>query len=378
MDYEKLIPVSRPSIGEEELNEVRKVFDSGWLGMGRWVAEFEGKLKELLGADNAVAVNTGTTALHLALDSIGIEKGDEVIVPSLTFIASVQAIVACGAKPVFCDVEEDTLNMDIMDASRRITSKTKAIMPIHYSGQPCDMDAILGLAKKRRLRVVEDAAHAFGSYYKGKRIGSFGDITCFSFDPIKTITCGEGGAIVTKDTDLAHIMYKKRILGIDKDTWSRYKHKRDWFYNVTTSGFRYHMSNINAAIGLVQLKKLDAFISRRREIAKKYDEELGKIRGIILTKRDYDNIAPFNYIIKVKDAREDLMAFLKNAKIDTGVHYIPNHIQPLFNKSRVSLPITEKLYEHILTLPLYVDMTNEEQTFIIKKIKEFWKNHGKS
>ncbi|HDZ77337.1 MAG TPA: DegT/DnrJ/EryC1/StrS family aminotransferase, partial [Candidatus Omnitrophica bacterium] len=343
-EYKKLIPVSRPSIGEDELLAVKEVFESRWLGLGKWVFEFEAKLKDVTGAKNAIAVNTGTTALHLALDSIGIKPGDEVIVPSLTFVASIQAIAVCNAKPVFCDVDGDTLNCNVADIKRRITKKTRAIMPVHYGGEPCDMDSILKLAKEHNLRVIEDAAHAFGSIYKEKPIGSFGDLTCFSFDPIKNITCGEGGAITTADDDVSKLLYKKRILGIDKDTWSRYKHKRDWFYNVTTLGFRYHMSNINAAIGLVQLEKLDEFIERKRWIIKLYDEEFKKINQIGLLYREYENMAPFNYVIKIHKQRDELMTFLKTKGIDSGVHYIPNHLQPFFKSSGDSLPVTEEVW----------------------------------
>jgi perosamine synthetase len=280
--------------------------------------------------------------------------------------------MACGATPVFCDVSSDTLNADIADIKRKITPRTKAIMPVHYCGLPCDMDTLLAIAKKHNLRIVEDAAHAFGSFYKHKKIGSFADITCFSFDPIKNITCGEGGAIVTRDTELASLIYKKRILGIDKDTWNRYKHKRDWFYTVTTLGFRYHMSNINAAIGLVQLKKFDRFIERKKQIVKIYDSELKKLKAIKILKRDYKNTAPFNYIIKVDKERDSLMGFLKTHGIDSGVHYIPNHLQPFFAPYQVSLPVTEKVWQEILTLPLYYELRDDDVYRIINTIKKFY------
>lgn len=193
LSNKSMIPVQRPSIGKEELAAVKMVFDTGWLGMGPKVKEFEDAVGAFLGARHVIATNTGTTALHLALDAIGLKHGDEVVVPSLTYVATIQAITETGARPVFCDVEEDTLNIDLSDVEGKITSKTKAILPVHYRGIPCDMNRLLTLAKKFGLRVVEDAAHAFGSYYKGKRIGSFGDLTCFSFDPVKNVTCGEGG-----------------------------------------------------------------------------------------------------------------------------------------------------------------------------------------
>ena len=374
--YEKLMPVSRPSLGKEELAGVKKVFDSHWLGLGSWVMNFEDKLKQFLGAKHVIAVNNGTCALHLALESLNIGKGDEVIVPSLTFAASIQAIIMTGAKPVFCDIEKDTLNMDIKDMEKSITKRTRVIMPVHYSGLPCDMEKIIKIAKKRKIKVVEDAAHAFGSSYKGKKIGSFGDLTCFSFDPIKNITCGEGGAIATRDKKLAGIIYKKRILGIDKDTWSRYKHKRDWFYTVSTKGFRYHMSNINAAIGLAQLNKFDKFNKRKKELVKKYDHGLKSVKEVTLIKRDRKNTAPFNYMIMATRNRDKLMKFLKGRNIDSGVHYIPNHIQPLFKSSKKKLPVTEKAWKEIITLPLFYSMTNEDQHQVIKAIKEFYSQYA--
>ncbi|MDD4910431.1 MAG: DegT/DnrJ/EryC1/StrS aminotransferase family protein [Candidatus Omnitrophica bacterium] len=371
--YKDLIPISRPSIGREEINEVEKVFVSRWLGLGAWTLRFEEELKRFLGADNAIAVNTGTTALHLALDSIGINKGDEVIVPSLTFAASAQAIIAAGARPVFCDIEEDTFNMDVGDMQRRISARTRAVMPVHYGGLACDMDRILEISREKGIRVVEDAAHAFGSSYKGKKIGSFGDVTCFSFDPIKNITCGEGGAVVTVDKELMQVMYKKRILGIDKDTWSRYKHKREWFYNVTTSGYRYHMSNINAAIGLVQLRKIEGFIDRKKQIVQRYDNEFRGIADILLLKRDYAETAPFNYVLRVKRERDRLIEFLKERGIDSGVHYIPNHIQPFFEPYKSVLPVTEMVWQEMLTLPLYSEMSEEDLNKVVGAVKDFFK-----
>src|SRR5208283_1488036 len=299
-----LIPVSRPSFGEEELASVKTVFDSGWLGLGAQVFEFEQNLQKFLGAKHVVCTNTGTTALHLALDVLGIGKGDEVIVPSFTFVATIQAITATGATPVFCDIHADDLNMDAGDVRKKITKKTKVILPVHYRGIPCDMDAIHALAKEHNITVVEDAAHAFGSSYKGKKIGSFGDIACFSFDPIKNITCGEGGAVVFNDDALLEKVQQKRILGIDKDTWSRYRNERSWFYDVVTQGYRYHMSNINAAIGLVQLGKFEKMNRRKIAVAKQYDAAFENVENVTLLRNDgYRDIGLFVYILRIKSRR---------------------------------------------------------------------------
>jgi len=370
----QVIPLAKPSIGEEELSEVKKTFASAWLGMGSAVFEFEKQLAQYLGAENVIAVNTGTSALHIALDAFGIKKGDEVIVPSLTFIGTIQAIIACGATPVFCDVDEDTLNIDVGDLAKRITGRLKAIMPVHYGGLPCEMDGLLKIAKDRGILVIEDAAHAFGSTYKGRKIGTFGDATCFSFDPIKNITCGEGGAVAVKDSQAAQNIIKKRILGIDKDTWHRYKEERSWFYEVVTPGFRYHMSNINASIGLAQLKKLDKFLEKKRGIVKKYDEAFRNLPELELLYRNYEETAPFNYVIKIKDGRRDeFLEYLNRNGVGAGINYIPNHLQPLFKDFKTRLPVTERVAKEIISLPLYFDMFDQDIDTVIDKVRLFFK-----
>lgn len=288
-----MIPVQRPYIGQEELEAVRRVFETRWLGMGAFTKEFEDKLREFLGVRHVIAVNTGTSALHISLDSIGLRPGDEVIVPSLTFVATVQAILSVGAKPVFSDVCADTLNMDVQDVLRLLTDRTKVIMPVHFAGVACEMDKLLAIARERGVWVVEDAAHAFGSTYNGRKIGTLGDITCFSFDPIKNITCGEGGAVVTDIDEIASRIIPKRILGIDNDTWTRYRNERNWFYEVTMSGYRYHLSNINAAIGLEQLKRVEMFKARKQEIVQRYNEAFKHLSGLALIHCNLRETFPF-------------------------------------------------------------------------------------
>lgn len=367
-----MIKVSKACLGEEELAQVQEAFDYGYFGLAYKVSEFEQSIGDFLGVQNVIAVNTGTSALHLALDCLGIGAGDEVIVPSLTFVASFQAIAANGATPVACDIDPDTLLLDIADAERRITKNTKAIMPMHYGGSVCDMDALLALKEKHGLRIVEDAAHAFGSCHEGRKVGSFGDITCFSFDSIKVITCGEGGAIVCRDEATANLLRQKRLLGIKRESYAKDWRERGWRYEVTTSGYRYHMSNINAAIGLAQIKKLDRFITRRRQICKIYDEGLQGIPWLKRRQADYAEIAPFIYVVMVKDgARDGLMAYLKERQIETGVNYIPNHLQPLFATDGTSLPKTEGVFAETLTLPLHCGLTDEDVSTVITAIKKF-------
>ena len=242
--------VSRGCCGAEELAQVKEAFEYGYFGLAYKVEEFEKAIAEYLVTDrNVVATNTGTSAVHLALATLGIGEGDEVILPSFTFVATAQTISETGATLVFCDVHPDTFLLALEDVKRKITSKTKAIIPVHYAGRPCDMESLLKIKEDKGIRIIEDAAHAFGSYYNGKKIGSFGDITCFSFDSIKVMTCGEGGAIVSDDPVFADLAKQKRLLGIDRKTmhvkdWK----KRSWVYDVPSQGYRYHMSNINAAI----------------------------------------------------------------------------------------------------------------------------------
>jgi dTDP-4-amino-4,6-dideoxygalactose transaminase len=367
-----MIPVQRPYLGDEELEAVRKVFDTRWLGMGSTTKEFEDKLREMLGVKHVIAVNTGTSALHIAMDALDLKAGDEVIVPSLTFAAALQAVLAVGARPVFCDVHADTLNLDVADALRRVTPRTRVIMPVHYGGLACEMDELLAFARDRKIWLVEDAAHAFGSDYKGRKIGSVGDVTCFSFDPIKNITCGEGGAVTTNNDEIASRIIPKRILGIDNDTWSRYRNERNWFYEVVTPGYRYHMSNINAAIGLEQLKRFDKFKTRKQAIVEIYDQSLAGVAGLALIQHNLSETFPFFYIVRVLNGRRDqLMQHLKEKGIGTGVHYIPNHIQPLFAEFRTSLPVTEQLYEEIMTLPLYYELTDAEVQSVIEAVSAF-------
>lgn len=366
-----MLPVSRPFFGKEELSRISEVLDSRWLGLGATVKEFEDKSAAFLNAPRFLAVNTGTTALHLALKASGIGNGDEVIIPSLTFVAGPQAIIAAGAKPVFCDVIDETLNIDISDVEKLITKNTKAIMPVHYRGLASDMDGLLAIAKQHDLIVIEDAAHAFGSKYNGREIGSFGHITCFSFDPIKNVTCGEGGGVVFQDSAMHELAIKMRILGIDKDTWARYQNKRSWFYDVTEEGYRYHMPNFCAAIGVVQLGRFKEMNTKRIEICKRYDNELENLKSIKTFPINYHETAPFMYIVYAED-RNTFMEFMGQKGIGTGVHYIPSHTFSYFKKCRKSqLKNTEWLAEGITTIPLYYEMKNEDVEHVISCIKEY-------
>jgi len=371
-----MIKLSQGCLGEEEIKEVLSAFEYGYFGLAAKVDEFEQELKNYLGASFAIATNSGTNAMHLALDALGIGKGDEVIVPSLTFVASFQAISATGAIPIACDVLPETLLIDVEDVRKKISENTKAIMPVHYMGNPCDMDALLKLKELHGIRIVEDAAHAFGSTFKDKKIGGFGDITCFSFDSLKNITCGEGGVIICNEKELYELCRKKRNLGMDRKNQTTTSWKdRSWSYDVDTQGFRYHMSNINAAIGLAQLKKIDKFVFRRREICFKYENAFQSLEGIQLLSVDYKTVAPHIYVIRVKnDLRDSLMQYLQDQEVETGISYIPNHFHTLYRQADLVLPETEKAFKEILTLPLHCKLSDSDVGTVISSIYNFFKD----
>lgn len=360
----KLIRLSKSSISNTEKNSVLMALDKEFLGMGEETNLFERKLTEFFGRE-VVCVNTGTSALQLALQAVGIGRGDEVLVQSLTYVASFQAISATGAIPIPCEIYEDTLTINLNDAQKRITKNTKAIMPVHYSGKPGDLNSIYEFAGRNNLRVIEDAAHAFGSEYNENRIGSFGDIACFSFDGIKNITSGEGGCIVSDDTQVLDKIKDLRLLGVEKDTEKRYSGQRSWDFNVKSQGWRYHMSNIMASIGIAQLERFPEMARKRIHLYKKYNQLLANIPNIILPGEESGKIVPHIFPIRItksKINRDDLRnKLLKDDSIETGVHYKPNHTLDFFrSKDSQSLPITEKVYSELLSLPLHIDLTDED------------------
>lgn len=373
------IRLSRSDVGPKEAEALsRVILKDGYLGMGQEVRIFEEELQKFLGGGVQVAcVNSGTAALHLAVMAV-VKPREEVLVPSLTFVASFQAISAVGAIPVACDINPKTLLLDLDDARRKITARTKAIMPVHYSGNAGDLKAVYVFAKKYGLRVIEDAAHAFGGIYQGKKIGSFGDIVCFSFDGIKNITCAEGGAVVSSDKDIMQAVEDARLLGIQKDTQQRYLGKRSWEFEVTSQGFRYHMSNLNAAIGRVQLKRFTQFSKRRQAIARLYVAGLKDCPEIELLPMDLENIVPHIFPVKVLNARrEELRVFLAAQKIETGIHYYPNHYLKFYHRPKIKLTITDAVYPQLLSLPLHTQLTQVQQIHIMDAIHQFFKGSFK-
>lgn len=367
-----MIRVSQPLVGDAEFAAARAALERGYYGHAEKVLEFEARLRDYLGAPDVICVANGTAALHLALDGLGLRSGDEVLVPSLTFVASFQMVTAVGAVPVPCEVDDATLRLDLEDAARRLTPRTRAVMPVHYTGNPCDMEAVLHFAAGAGLRVVEDAAHAFGSTYRGRKIGSFGDVACFSFDSIKNITCGEGGAIVCGDPALAELLRQKRLLGMDRKTHASAWKERRWEFEVRTQGYRYHMSNLNAAIGLAQLERVGGFIARRRQVARRYDQAFRGLSGLRALPIDYDEAAPHIYVVRVVDGRRDgLMQWLKDRDIETGINYVPNHRHAFFGYRGPRLPVTERAYDELLVLPLHCVLSDEDVETVIRAVREF-------
>ena len=360
-----MIKLSKSSITRHEKKAVLKVLDDEYLGMGVQVQDFENLLTRYFGRP-VVCVANGTSALHLALQACKLGPGDEVLVQSLTYVASFQAISAVGAIPIACDIDADSLLINLEDAERKITPKTRAIMPVHYSGDPGDMEGLYDFAHRHKLRVIEDAAHAFGSIYKDKRVGSVGDIACFSFDGIKNITCGEGGCIVTEDLEVLTSVKDARLLGVIKDTDSRYAGNRSWEFDVIEQGWRYHMSNIMAAIGIEQFKRFPGMSKKRQDICRYYDELIKKSPRITSFERDYEKIVPHIYVIQLQDEinRNELQKRLLIKGIQTGIHYYPNHWLSKY-KINETLVNTEKSFKKILTLPLHVDLKNSELEYVI-------------
>ena len=372
-----MIPVFKPLLEEEEYNACQQVLDIGWLGQGKNVGQFEENLHKLIGGDSnkhVVALSTGHAALHLGLLIAGVGPGDEVITPSFNNIADFQAILATGADIVFCDIHKDTLSIDIDKAAELVTEKTKAIIVTDYGCILCDHDKINNFAKENNLRVIHDAAHSIGSKYKGQMVGSFSDICMFSFDPVKTFTCLDGGALVVNTKKEADLLREMRLVGMGQPSKVMYQNKRAWTYDVQLLGFRYHMGNMHAAIGNVQLNKYEKISMSRLRACKQYSEQLKSLEHIITPRTNFDEITPFLYYIRVLDKnRKSLMDHLAKINIDVGVHWEPGHWFSLFkNCRRGDLSITDQIGEEIMTLPLHSMMNIETVDEIVDGIENYF------
>ena len=373
-----MIPVFKPLIELEEFEAANSVLTNGWLGMGSYVGEFESKVSELLNLTDrhVVATSTGHAALHLAMLLFDIGPGDEVITPAFNNIADFQAILAVGAKPVFCDVLESTLCIDLNKAEKLITEKTKAIIVMDYDCFLCDHDKAIEIGKNNNIKIIHDAAHSFGAIYKGRYVGSFADATMFSFDPVKSITCLDGGALVVKTQDEVDRLHEMRLLGMGQPSSVMYNNKRTWTYSVDKLGLRYHMSNMHAAIGLAQLSKFEDIAKTRRYACNYYDNQLKNIKEIKVPGADYSFVVPFLYYIRVpRDKRKDFINWMKQEGVDLGIHWQPGHWFDLFRDCKCGdLSVTEKIAYEVVSLPLHSKMCDEDLNIITTKIKEFFQS----
>ena len=360
------IRVSGSDVGKSELSAIAKVFERGYLGMGADVQEFEGLLAGYFGRPVA-CVATGTAALQLAVQCCGIGPGDEVLVPSLTYVAAFQAISATGATPVPVDVLQDSLTIDPDDACRRLSARTKAVMPVYYGGGIRELDRVYSLAQEHGLRVIEDAAHAFGTVFGGKRVGSTGDVACFSFDPIKNLTSGEGGCVVSDDAEFMERVRDARLLGVKGDSKARNSERRLYEFEVDSQGWRYHMSNINAAIGKAQFEVFPTRAAIRQQLARKYNEILGSCSSIQILPYSYDDVVPHIYVVRfASPAMRDRVKsrLLSELNVETALHWYPNHYLARYRLSTEALPVTEDAFSRMLTLPLHTKLSVEQITKI--------------
>jgi UDP-4-amino-4-deoxy-L-arabinose-oxoglutarate aminotransferase len=371
------LPLSRPSIGDKEIEGVVSCLKSGWITTGPLCKAFEEKFCGLTGASHALSVSSGTSGMHLLLLGLDIKPGDEIITPSMTFASTLNMITLCGAKPVFVDIHYDTLNINADLIEGKITEKTKAIIPVHFAGAPVDMDKILSIAKKYDLFIIEDAAHSLGAYYKGVHVGGWGQIAIFSFHPIKNITTGEGGMITHHDDYLESRLRLLRFHGIEKDAWKRYGKGGNPEYDIKTPGFKYNLTDIQAALGLAQLSRLEELNSRRRHLAALYRNGLVGVEGLELPGvPDYTHTHAWHlFVIKVISMdRERFMQKLSEYQIGYGIHFPAGHrlsyIQERYKIKKGELKETERASSQLVSLPLFPDMKDEDVSYVCEAIRE--------
>jgi dTDP-4-amino-4,6-dideoxygalactose transaminase len=380
------LPFSRPSISQAAIDEVVTCLKSGWITTGPRVKQFEEDLKTYLGAPHVLALTSATAGLHLVLVALKLKPGDEVITTPMTFAATLNTIVLAGGKPVLVDVEPGTYNMDVTKIEKAVTKRTRAIMPVHFAGLPVDLDPLYDIAKKHNLRVIEDAAHAIGTEYKDRRIGSFGDVQVFSFHPNKNMTTGEGGCVATRDEKLASDIALLRFHGMDREAWNRFGKKGNQHYEIITLGYKYNMMDIQAALGLHQLKQLDSFIKRRTVLALRYQKVLGDWPQWTITRAPaYQHLhawhlyAPLINPDAAKMDRDAFMQGMKERNIGTGLHYRAVHLYPYyrdqFGFKRGDFPNAETISDRIVSLPLFPVMTDADQDRVIAVMADLFKRN---
>ncbi len=383
-EQNEFLPFSRPSISEEAIDEVVACLRSGWITTGPRAKQFEEDLKAYLGAPHVLALTSATAGLHLVMAALKLQPGDEVITTPMTFAATLNTIVLAGGKPVLVDVEPGTYNMDVTRIEKAVTKRTRAIMPVHFAGLPVDLDPLYDIAKKHKLRVIEDAAHAIGTEYKGRRIGSFGDTQVFSFHPNKNMTTGEGGCIATRDDKLAGDTALLRFHGMDREAWNRFGKKGSQHYEIITPGYKYNMMDIQAALGLHQLKQLDGFIKRRTELALRYHKIMADWPQWILTGTPaYEHLHAWHLYTPLIDPdkagmdRDAFMQGMKDRNIGTGLHYRAVHLYPYYRETfgfkRGDYPNAERISDRIVSLPLFPAMTDADQDRVIGAMNDLFK-----
>lgn len=371
----KYIPLAIPDIGQNEIKNVVHCLKSGWLTTGNLNFKFEKLLEDYLNAKEVICLDSCTSALHLSLVASGIGRGDEVITTPFTFAATANVIVHCGAKPIFCDINRDTYNIDPAQILEKITRRTRAIIPVHFAGYPCDLEYIYRIADKYGLRIIEDAAHALGSITNGRKIGSFPGITCFSFYATKNITTGEGGCVALHDKKLAAKIRALRFHGISKDAWKRYAKGGRWRYDVVEAGYKNNMTDLLAGIGIAQIKRVEGFIKARQRISDIYQSAFSNLRGL-KTPVAKENMRHawhlYACLIDKKQfgmSRDRFIIYMDKSNIGTSVHYIPLHLHSFYKKRygyrKGDFPVAEEIGEGIVSLPLYTRMTNQEVNRVI-------------
>lgn len=383
----RAVPFSRPSIGEEEIAEVASCLRSGWITTGPRTAQFEKEFAAYVGARHAAAVTSATAGLHLALLALDLRPGDEVVTSPMTWPATLSAILFAGGTPVLADVDHDTLNLDPAAVERAIGPRTRALLPVHFAGQPCDLDALLELARPRAIRVIDDAAHAVGTELRGRRIGSIADASVFSFHPIKNITTGEGGMVTTADDEFARRVRLLRFHGVERDAWKRYAGGADLpHYDVVEPGLKYNLTDLQSAIGIHQLRKLDAFIARRELLARRYDRRLAAVSALRPLGR-----VPFPsrhahhlYVVRldgegVSIDREALMSEVQRAGVGLGLHFTAVHQLTAFRRRLGDLdrelPVASSASRRIFSLPLYPDLAEADVDWVVDVLERTIRSH---
>ncbi|MEO8604510.1 MAG: DegT/DnrJ/EryC1/StrS aminotransferase family protein [bacterium] len=379
------IPFARPDIGEEEIASVVDTLRSGWLSIGPKTAAFEQQFGAAVGAAHSVSVSSATAGLHLGLDALGVGPGDEVLVPTLTFTSTAATVFHVGATPRLVDCEPDTLNIDVADAARKWTSRTKAIVPVHFAGHPCDMNAVRELAQARGGAVMEDAAHALPAAYRGQRIGSISDLTVFSFYATKNLSTGEGGMVTTANADLADRIRQRRLHGMTRDAWKRYTDAGSWRYDVAYPGFKYNMTDINAALGIVQLRRLEAMQAERRRVVAGDQAALADEDALELpVSRPEVEHAWHLFVVRVRAERlridrDEVIRQLGAAGIGTSVHFIPLHEHSYYrdhlDAGAESLPVASREWQRIISLPLYPGLSDADVERVADTLRDILRRH---